>query len=227
MLRAILFDFDGVLCDTEPLHCRLVQAVLLFHGISLSKEEYYQDYLGLDDRALLEAVFKKHEKRLDSALLEEMMAEKNSAFLKETVGHSLLYPNIKELITSLHPDYYMGVVSGALKNEILSILSGEGLMPMFQVIVAADDVKKCKPDPEGYQAALNLLNRDHVPESEILLPNECLVVEDSPWGIESAKAAGMKCLAVATSYKKEQLNAADWILDRADSQLRDILLHFS
>src|SRR5262249_31710402 len=86
-----------------------------------------------------------------------------------------------------------------------------GIRSFFQAIVAAEDVQKGKPDPEGYFRALSLINRDAVATSEMILPPECLVIEDSIWGIEAAHAAGMKCLALTGSYPKEKLKSAQWV----------------
>ncbi len=211
-LRAFLFDFDGVLADTEPVHLACFKKILSGQGIELSKEEYYEKYLGLDDRSCFEAVFRDRGLTLSAEQQKELMRLKNTALLKELGGKPLLLPGVRELVGRLAGQYYLAVVSGALKSEVLSVLRGATMDAKFQVVVAADDVTRCKPDPEGFVTALRLLNRDFVPPSERLLPQECLVVEDSPWGIEASRKADMKCLALLTSYSKERLAGADRVV---------------
>ncbi len=211
-LRAILFDFDGVLADSEPVHCAMFQKVLEGEGILLSEDEYYEKYLGLDDRACFAAIFKDRGKPFDADKQEELIHKKNEVVLRAISQKLLLLPGIVELIEKISGRYYLAIVSGALKNEILEILRQGGIDRKFHLIVAAEDVTKGKPDPEGFLKAIRLLNRDFVPPAEILLPEECLVVEDSPWGIEAGKKAGAKTVAVLTSYPRERLQEADLIV---------------
>lgn len=210
-LRAILFDFDGVLADSEPLHLRMFQKVLGEKGVFLTREAYYQKYLGLDDRGCFAQVFKDSGQEIDEATIENLIHRKNEAMLEHLKGSSVLMPGAVELIGKLKGKYFLTIVSGALRSEIQAILKGAGLEQAFQVIVAADDVAQGKPHPEGFQAAIRLLNRDFIPPAEILLPGECLAIEDSPWGIEAAKKAGAFCLAVETSYDASRLHQADLI----------------
>ncbi|MBI2082951.1 MAG: HAD family phosphatase [Deltaproteobacteria bacterium] len=212
MFRALLFDFDGVLADTEPLHFGAFHDLLKEEGILLTKEEYYSEFLGLDDRGCFRAVYQKAGQPLSAPKLKELIQRKNRKILQKIESGSLLLPQVRELLTALGGRYYLAIVSGALRSEIVAILSKEKLGSFFQVIVSAEEVNHGKPDPEGFLTALKLLNRDYIPESEMLLPEECLVIEDSPWGIEAAKKAGMKSVAVTNSYKSEDLKAADWVL---------------
>ncbi|MBI3541078.1 MAG: HAD family phosphatase, partial [Deltaproteobacteria bacterium] len=126
-------------------------------------------------------------------------------------SQSLLLPGAKEFIEHMSSQYYLAIVSGALRSEIEMILETAGLKKKFHVIVAAEDVSQGKPRPDGFILAIRLLNRDHVPPSEILLSEECLVIEDSPWGLEAAKLAGVKSLALLTSYPRERLTLANLI----------------
>ena len=219
MLRAILFDFDGVLADTEPIHFEMFRKVLAGVGIELTEAAYQQKYLGLDDRACFRAVFRDGKKSMTPAIEEKLVREKNRNLLEYVKGRSLLLPGVKERLMSFRGRYFLAVVSGALRNEIEYLLRGGNVLQFFQTIVSAEEVTQGKPAPEGYLKAVQLLNRDHIPESEILLPAECLVVEDSPWGIEAGHKAGMKCVAVTHSYPAARLSDADWVIDRID-QLR-------
>ncbi|HSA58305.1 MAG TPA: HAD family phosphatase [bacterium] len=210
-LRAILFDFDGVLADSEPLHLEMFQKVLQEEGISLSREDYYEKYLGLDDRGCFYQVFRDAGRVLDEPLQLDLIRRKNRAFLEHVRGRPFLMPGVAEAVQRLKGRYFLTIVSGALRSEIVAILEGARLEKAFHAVIAAEDVAQGKPNPEGFLSAIRLLNRDFVPPAEILLPGECLAVEDSPWGIEAAKAAGVKCLAVATSYDPSRLAGADLI----------------
>lgn len=210
-LRAILFDFDGVLADTEPIHLRMFQKIFSEEGITLTREDYVEKYLGLDDRTCFAQVFRDGGKTLEETKAEDLVARKNKALLDFLKNRSVLMPGAKEAVEKASRNLFLAVVSGALRNEIEAILTGAGLRGRFHVLVAADDVSEGKPSPEGFLTAIRLLNRDCVPASEILLPEECLAVEDSPWGIEAAKKAGVRCLGVLTSYPRDRLAGADLI----------------
>lgn len=211
ILRAILFDFDGVLANTEPVHLQMFQRVLQEEGITLTREDYFEKYLGLDDRACFAQVYKDQGKALAEAKQKDLVVRKNKSLLEFLKGRSLLLDGAQEVIEKAAERCFLAIVSGALKSEITAILEGAGLAKRFQVIVSADDVSEGKPHPEGFLSAIRLLNRDFVPAAEILLPEECLAIEDSPWGIEAAKKAGTRCLAVTTSYPADRLRAADLI----------------
>lgn len=212
MLRAILFDFDGVLADTEPIHLEGFRQVLQGEGIELSREDYFASYLGLDDRACFRQIFSDHGKELLADQEERLLAKKSQWVLGTLKQRHLLLPGVKPLLKVLQNDYYFAIVSGALKSEVSEVLVQGGVAPFFRVVIGADDVANGKPDPEGYLTALKELNRNHIPTSEILLPEECVVVEDSPWGIRAGKAAGMKCIGITHSYGRDSLQEADWII---------------
>lgn len=211
MLRAIFFDFNGVIVDDEFLHCSLFQKTLARQSIALSKEDYYQKYLGYDDHDAFGAVLKDQGKKVEESFLDQLILEKAKLYQEEAQNQNLFIEGSLDFIQKLSDKYYLGVVSGALKQEIVSWLERGKIKNNFQIIIAAEDVKHGKPNPEGYLKALDAMNRDYVSSSEIILPQECLVIEDSIWGIEAAHDAGMKCLALATSYKPNELQVADWV----------------
>lgn len=211
-LRAILFDFDGVLADTEPVHFAMFQKVFQDENIPLTREEYYEKYLGLDDRACFDRVFRDRGLPLERAKNEALVRKKNQALLEFIRDQSLLRPGVREFVDKMGGKFYTAVVSGALRSEIATILNRGGIMERLQVIVAADDVLEGKPSPEGFLKGIRLLNRDFVQPAEILLPRECLAIEDSPWGIEAAHRAGAKCLAILSSYPAGRLKDADMIV---------------
>lgn len=211
MLRAIFFDFNGVIVDDEFLHCSLFQKTLAGQNINLSKEDYYQKYLGYDDHDAFTAVLKDHGKKVEEGFLDQIIREKAKYYEDEAKQQELFVKGSLDFIKQVADQYFLGIVSGALRAEIEAWLIRGKVKDLFPVIIAAEDIKRGKPDPEGYFKALDHTNRDFVPNSEMILPQECLVIEDSIWGIEAAHEAGMKCLAIATSYKPNELQVADWV----------------
>lgn len=212
MLRAILFDFDGVIADTEPLHLQGFQRVLQARHITLSKADYYKRYLGYDDHACFRQIYRDRRKSLNSRLLEELVAEKTRHIKKWLRTRNVLLPGAKRVIKMLACRYPLAIVSGALRAEIQLILRQADLRSYFAVLIAAEDVKKGKPHPDGYQSARRLLNENLFSPEWPLRAQECLVIEDSQWGIQAAQRAKMPCLAVSTSYSKKDLQQADAVL---------------
>ncbi len=207
--RAILFDFDGVLADSEPAHFRGFRRVFSEVGIDLPRDEYYRKYLGLDDRGCFEAVFRDRGKDLPLDERDRLIMKKNRIVLEDIAKNSILAPEAPPLIENFFGKYHLAIVSGAMTSEIRAILKSADLASKFHLIVGAEDVSAGKPSPEGYELAIHLLNRDFVPPAEILLPHECLVIEDSPWGIQAGKKAGCRTVALRTSYPNEIFEEAD------------------
>ena len=215
-IRAILFDFDGVIVNSEPIHLEKLQMLLAEESILLTKEDYYKNYLGYDDRDCLHHVFKDQGKSLSPEKKESLISRKTNLVLEAFRNGEVLIPGVKAFIEKVAVDYYLAIVSGAHRSEILSIIETCGIKKYFKVIVGADDVAHSKPDPEGYLKAMRLLNRDFVPASEILLPSECLVIEDSPWGLRAGQQAGAVCVGLTTSYTPDHLEPAVLVVDRHD-----------
>jgi HAD superfamily hydrolase (TIGR01509 family) len=198
MLRAVIFDFNGVLIDDEPLHLELFQRVLREEGISLGREEYFTRYLGLDDRGCFSGAFRDCGRPLDERLLRELIRRK-AGYYRETIEARLtVFPGVAKLIPALAAKYPLAIASGALRDEIDMILEKIGLKNCFQAIAAAEDVSEGKPNPEVFLKALALLNFGQ--SARRIQPADCLAVEDSRDGILAARRAGMKCLAVTHSY---------------------------
>lgn len=210
MLRAILFDFNGVIVDDEAVHFSLFQRVFEEEGLHLGEKEYYTTYIGMDDRGCFSAVLESHEARVSEERLKELIARKACYYREKINDEIVFFPGVADFIRSISRHCHLGVVSGALRSEIVAILERAGLMDCLRVIVSADETKKWKPDPEGYLTALSILNRQVRPK---ILALECLAVEDTPAGIESAHRAGMKCIAVTNSHSREELRGAELVLD--------------
>lgn len=212
MLKAIIFDFNGVIVDDEPLHLELFRRVLGEESITLTDEDYHAKYLGYDDRGCFTAALNDAGRTglsANAAFIAELIERKAGYYREAIEARFLLFPGAVELVKKLAAKFPMAIASGALRGEIEVVLTRGGIRDCFKEIIASEDVTACKPDPEGYVMALAALNSGR---QEPIQPNECLVIEDSIAGIEAAKLAGMQCLAVTNSYKADELAAADWIV---------------
>lgn len=150
MLKAIIFDFDGVLADSESLHFRGFQAILEEEDIGLSEEEYAKHYMGLTDAECFRSVFKTHERPLESAALRNLI-ECKSARMKEAIrAHDVLIPGMAQFVRTVSRTYRLAVASGALRAEIVLALQRADLLDAFEVIATAEDVRVGKPDPALY-----------------------------------------------------------------------------
>lgn len=204
MLKAIIFDFDGVLADTEPLHFRMFRRILQDEGLPLSERDYYQKYVGFDDKGCFHAVLSEHGRPAPPEAIQ-LLVERKAALMREHLTTApVIYPGVAEFVKNVAGRYRRAIVSGALRHEIELILTTAGMRDDFEHITAAEDVRDGKPKPDGYLHALHALNR-RAP----LLASECLVIEDTLFGIHAAHAAGMRCLALSTTYPPDQLGIAD------------------
>lgn len=220
MLRAILFDFNGVLVDDEPIHLEIFQRVLAEEGISLSAEDYYAHYLGFDDRACFAAVLGKAGEAPTVPRLMRLIARKASYYQERIRRDGYpFFPGAVDLVRSLAARGTMlGVVSGALREEVEGALRQAGLLDLFKVLVTAEDVEAGKPDPEGYLRALEALNSQAPLPERLLHPHEVLAVEDSPAGLVAATEVGLPTLGVAHTYPASRLSEADVVAE----SLRDL-----
>ncbi len=210
MLKAIIFDFDGVIADTEPLHLKAFQLTLKEKGIELSDEDYFENYLAYDDKTLFKELLKDRNYEHNEAQISDFMNRKSEHFENVLKGNILVLEGVPEFISEVSGKYPLAIGSGAIRSEIIYILESGGLREHFEIIVSADEVINCKPDPEVFIEALRRLNNlDSV--SEEISPQECLVIEDSTSGIKAAHSAGMKCLAITNSYAAEKLSEAELI----------------
>jgi beta-phosphoglucomutase len=207
MLDAVIFDFDGIIVDTEPLHYRAFQEVLVPLGLGYPWKDYLDRYLGFDDRDALREAFRSGGKALAEGDLHRLIIEKGEAFNRIIASGVSPYPGVVDLINSLRGTVPLAICSGALPSDIEPILQQLGISGHFDVVVTAADVPASKPDPASYTLAAARLNQA-CPDRDIS-PKGCLAIEDTPAGIASAKGAGLKVLAVTNSYPEEELIGAD------------------
>ena len=210
MLRAIIFDFNGILVDDEPIHLKMFQKVLSEEGVSLNEKDYYERYLGKDDRGCFKAAFHDSGRELEESTFQEMIRRK-AVYYRECIEKEMrVFAGVRELIPLLSPRFALAIASGALRSEIELILDSIDLRKHFQAIASAEDVKEGKPSPEIFRKALSILNQTRTDNP--ILPPECLVIEDSKEGILGARRAEIKCLAVANTYTAQELKQADAVV---------------
>lgn len=223
MIQAVFFDFNGVIIDDEPLQMAAYQDVLRQQGIELTEADYY-GALGMDDKTFVRAAFERAKKTLSDDVLATIMEGKVHRHRKLIEAELPLFPGVVTFLKAASRYYSLGLVSMAMQTEIAYVLDRARLRSLFSVMVSAEDVNVCKPAPDCYRIALEKLNQKRL--SERLLPilaRECLVIEDSPPGIESGKGAGMRTLGITNTVSGEQLRAAgaevvtaslaDWTVD--------------
>jgi len=205
--EAVIFDFDGVIVDTEPIHYQAFQEVLNPLGIFFSWENYVNRYMGFDDRDAFNEAFKN---TIPVNRLKELIQQKALCFISIIQKGIKAYPGAVELIQTLHKKRVpLAISSGALRTDIDPILEILGITDCFDVIVTADDVSKSKPDPECYKLAHKKL--EGVWDRQFP-PLAVVAIEDTPAGIIAAKDAGLSVIAVSNSYPPDNLNYADKIV---------------
>jgi len=210
MLRAVIFDFDGVITDSEILHLRAFNHVLGQYGIEITTKDYYKDYLGLTDLDCFKLLAHKGRLGLDAEGIENLVKQKNRTFEELVKSEGRIIEGVRDFLQMLKQNNIpMAIYSGALLAEIELILEQSQLRSFFEAIVSAEQVKTGKPDPEGFVRALQKLNEKN---ENPILAEQCVVIEDSHWGLEAAKAAGMHTVAVTNSYDAEQLAMAERIV---------------
>lgn len=221
MIRALIFDFNGVLVDDEIVHFNLFREILGEEGTTITLQDYQQRYLGYDDRGCFAAVLQDHGQFADEAKLDELIQRKARRYVTVADQGLSYFPHAGEVLTRLSLHWPIAICSGALRSEIEYALHRLNSSNCIVGIIAAEDAHKCKPDPAGYLKALDLL-RSHEkstsPTSPPLGADQCIVFEDSLAGILSAKAAGMWAVGITHTYTAEQLRrtGADHVIDRLE-----------
>lgn len=208
-MDAIIFDFDGVVVDSEPIHMLGFVRVLKTLGIELTRADYYSRYLGFDDHDCFAAVMRDHQRVVSEEQIADWETEKTR--IVQDIMRQMIQPlpgSVELIRAAAEAGIPLAICSGALMEEIELASKTIGIRDCFPVIVAAKDVTCGKPDPEGYVKAARLLSEQL---GKPIQPQRCCVCEDSPAGIAAAKGAGMKVCAVSTSYAPEELTAADHI----------------
>lgn len=206
-LQAVIFDFDGVIVDTEHLHYRALSRVLQPIGLGFSWDQYVDEYIGFDDRGVFKAIYQRARLPLIEQEIKGLVERKAATFQHMIASEPPdPFPGAVELIRHLSGRIPLGLCSGALKSDIAPIFRVLKLETAFDVMVTADDVRQSKPDPSCYRLAVRRLGEKH---GRTLDAEKCLAIEDTPAGITAAKGARLKVLALTNSYDREYLGLAD------------------
>jgi beta-phosphoglucomutase len=210
-LSGVIFDFDGVLADSEPLHLRAFQQVLAPRQVALETTDYYEQYLGFDDEGVFRAIARAGGWELTEATLADLITRKGECFDALVQRGAALFPGAADAVRRIAREVPIAVASGAMRSEIETLLSTTDLRRHFQVVVASGDTPRSKPAPDPYARAVYLLREST--KAAQLDPQGCFVaVEDSNWGIESALAAGLRCIGIAHTYPADTLRGAHTVL---------------
>ena len=214
-LKAVLFDFNGVIINDEPLHQQLIDQILISENMRPQPEEFWKVCLGRSDRACLFDLLSRRGRVVSEKHLLQLVKHKVQAYQHELekLEKLPLYPGLEDLIFQLRSrSLQLAVVSGATRCEVELVLNRAALAEYFTVIVAGDDITTSKPEPDGYLLAVERLNQQYPGFN--LQPSECLAVEDTPAGIEAAKRAGMPVVGVANTYPFHMLQRqVNWTVD--------------
>jgi beta-phosphoglucomutase-like phosphatase (HAD superfamily) len=211
-----VFDFDGVIADSEPLHFEGFRRVLATQGVALGKSDYYAKYLGYDDAGAFRAVLADHGQRFDDGRIAGLVADKIALFPAMLAGQPVIYDGAAACIGRLGAEVPLAIASGAALDDIEAILRGTGLRECFRTVVAAEHTPRSKPHPDPYRRAVAILREQGMLPMDTPL-RHVVAIEDSVWGLQSAREAGLRTVAVTTSYRAEDLGLADLIVPSLDA----------
>jgi HAD superfamily hydrolase (TIGR01509 family) len=209
-LHAIVFDFDGVIANSEPLHLLAFHQALAEDGVELSASEYYERYLGYDDVGMFEALGRDRGLPMAAGRVAELVARKGDHMQSLLRSGSVLFPGALEFIREAAAAVPIAISSGALHHEIDEIIGAAGVRDLFSTIVAAGDTPESKPSPAPYRLAFEQLRQR---TGRALDPRRSVAIEDSHWGLESARGAGLRLVGVTTSSPAAELASAELVVN--------------
>ncbi len=204
--RAVIFDFNGTLSDDEPILYGIYAALFAEHGRPLPEADYYRDLAGLSDPEIVHRWLG----RRDDA--EQVVHQRVNRYRAAVADGSTIHAPVRAAVAFAAARVPVAIVSGAASAEIEPVIEAAGLREIFTAVVTSDHVTHGKPHPEGYQVALGLLGG----RAAGLQAAEVTAFEDTEAGVASAKAAGMRCVAVARTLPPERLAEADEIVSALD-----------
>jgi beta-phosphoglucomutase len=210
VLQAIVFDFDGVIANSEPLHLKAFQQALAEAGLDLPAAEYYARYLGYDDVGMFEALAKDRGLAMSGGRVAALVSRKGEWMQEMLRTGSVLFPGATDFIREAAAAVPIAIASGALRHEIDDIIDAAGVSDLFSTIVAAGDTPESKPSPAPYRLAFERLRET---SGRNLDPRRSVAIEDSKWGLESAQGAGLRLVGVTNSYPAHELTGAELVVD--------------
>jgi len=230
MLKAVLFDFNGVIINDEPLHDKLLERILVEENLRPKRGEFWDACLGRSDRACLTTLFERRGRILSDKDLDALIARKSRYYLEEIAKIEKLptYPGLEDLIFQIRAAHLpMGIVTGSVRAEVEQVLQRLNLTNTFSVIVTGDDITTSKPEPDGYLLAVKQLNE--LGGDRSIQPENCLAIEDTFAGVAAAKQAGMQVVGIANTYPFHMMQrCANWAVDYfTDLELERIRDRFS
>jgi beta-phosphoglucomutase len=207
-IKALLFDFNGVIIDDEPIQMRAFQELLDAEGIAVTKADYVESH-GMDDQRFVEAAYERAGKKVDAAKRDAIIEAKFAKW-REVVGDKLpLFPDIKNFVEKMSQHFDLGIVSMESGEQIRHVLTKAGMLDRFAVIVSAEEVSACKPDPQGYRLGFKQLDLYRISQGHLpMTHSECLVLEDTAPGVQAGRNADLPVLGVANTVAPEVLRAA-------------------
>lgn len=209
MIKAVIFDFDGIIVDSEPLHLRAFQRTVETLGLKLSPTDYYSRYLACDDKTFFRKFLEDNGQQGTEREVARLVEEKGVCF-EEMMGEGIrVFPGVVEFLESIRGKFHVAIGSGALTEEINLILRSKNLSEFFGFIIGADDTENPKPSPEVYLKCLERLRRDY---DDTITAAQCVVFEDSPHGVLAAKRAGIRCVGITNSCSGDELGLADRVV---------------
>ena len=208
-LQAIVFDFDGVIADSEPLHLKAYQQALAEDGLLLDRDEYFARYLGYDDVGMLQALARDRGLAWTDRHVTALVARKGMKLQAMLEGDEVLFAGAAAFVRAAAAEVPIAIASGALRHEIVQIVNAAGLGDLFSAIVASGDTPESKPSPAPYVLAFERLQQA---SRKTLDRRRCVAIEDSVWGLESARGAGLRCVGVTTSYPAAELTGAELVV---------------
>jgi beta-phosphoglucomutase len=227
MIRAIIFDLDGTIADTEPLHYEAFARVLRTHGIELTLKDYSERLIGLDDRGCFATVLRENRHSVNDDVIKRLIEQKAEVYGAMIAEHDVIYPGAANFVRQCAERFPLMLVTGTLKHEAEAILGSAGLRALFLDVIAAEDVDHGKPAPDGFLAALGRLGFILRPHPSINA-DECLVFEDTVAGVAAARSAGMHIAAFCQTATSQDLHDAELILPSIrEANLDSILHHFA
>jgi HAD superfamily hydrolase (TIGR01509 family) len=207
-LKAVLFDFNGVIIKDEAIHRGLIDEILISENLRSKPGEYRQFCLGRSDHFCLKEILTNRGREVRDGYLTQLVNRKTQAYQQalDKLEELPIYPGLEDFIQKLRlHEVKLAIVSDALRAEVELVLNRTGLLEHFSVIIAADDTTTSKPEPDGYLLAIERLN---------LKASNCLAIEDTPTGFQAARSAGVQVVGVAHTYPFHMLQRwTNWAVD--------------